>query len=131
MKIDDRFIETVYELTMMIPKGQVATYGQIATYVVSPRYARHVGRALKELPTKRAKEVPWQRVINSSGRISARGEVERPVVQRRLLEKEGVVFDDTDRINLAVFGWTGPPPDWRPPYADPVPTKTRRKAARR
>jgi methylated-DNA-protein-cysteine methyltransferase-like protein len=131
VRIDEDFFEAVYELTKMIPKGQVATYGQIATYVVSPRHARAVGRALKLLSKKRSKEVPWQRVINASGRISIRGEVERPIVQRRLLEKEGIVFDASDKTNLDIFGWAGPPPTWRPPYADPRPAKTKRRAGRR
>lgn len=130
VKIDDRFVEAVYAITAMIPRGQVATYAQIATYVVSPRHARAVGRALKNLDAKRAKIVPWQRVINAAGRISARGEVERPTRQRRLLEAEGVVFDASERVNLAIFGWAGPPATWRPPYADPAPTKSTRRAGR-
>ncbi len=130
VKLDAAFVEAVYTVTKMIPKGQVATYAQIATYVVSPRYARAVGRALKDLGAKRGREVPWQRVINSAGRISARGDVSRPDRQRRLLEKEGIVFSESGRVNLAVFGWAGPPPTWRPPYADPAPAKNRRRAGR-
>lgn len=130
VKLDADFIEAVYAVVAMIPKGQVATYAQVATYVVSPRYARAVGRALKDLGAKRAREVPWQRVINSAGRISARGDVVRPDRQRKLLEKEGVVFSERGRVNLAVFGWAGPPRGWRPPYADPSPAKNRRKAGR-
>jgi len=102
------FAEKVYRLTKQIPKGQVATYGQIATYIYSPRYARAVGTALRNLPRKRSKEVPWHRVINAAGRISARGDVERPSVQERLLRKEGVVFDESGRTNLVIFGWCGP-----------------------
>ena len=113
----------------MIPPGQVATYGQIATYVISPRYARAVGRALKELPKGRTKEVPWQRVINASGRISYRGEVARPALQEKLLRSEGVMFQ-RGRTNLMVFGWAGPPEGWRPPYEDPAPEKKRYVAGR-
>ena len=114
----------------MIPKGQVATYGQIATYVISPRYARAVGRALKLLPPSRGREVPWHRVINAAGRVSARGEVARPVRQERLLRAEGIVFDRSGRTNLAVFGWAGPPSGFRPSFAEPHPERTRRRAAR-
>jgi methylated-DNA-protein-cysteine methyltransferase related protein len=106
--IPSDFAEAVYRITKMIPRGQVATYGQIATYVVSPRYARAVGTALRNLPRSRAKEVPWQRVINAGGRISARGDVERPTVQERLLKKEGIVFDRSGKTNLVIFGWAGP-----------------------
>lgn len=114
----DAFREAVYQVTRMIPEGQVATYAQVATYVVSPRYARAIGNALKNLPPERHDEVPWQRVINSSGRISARGETHRPIRQERLLEREGVVFEN-GKVNLAVFGWQGPPAGWVPPFADP------------
>jgi methylated-DNA-protein-cysteine methyltransferase related protein len=113
-RLSDEFFEAVYRVTKLIPKGQVATYGQIATYVISPRYARAVGSALKHLPRKRSKEVPWQRVINASGRISARGEVHRPLLQEKLLKKEGVVFDRSGRTNLAIFQWAGPGEDWEP-----------------
>ena len=113
-KFSEEFCEAVYAVTKLIPRGQVATYGQIATYVISPRHARAVGRALKVLPRKRSKEVPWQRVINSSGRVSARGDVERPIVQERLLKQEGIVFDRSGRTNLAIFQWVGPGEGWEP-----------------
>jgi methylated-DNA-protein-cysteine methyltransferase-like protein len=108
MKPPKDFSEEVYRITKMIPRGQVATYGQIATYVASPRFARAVGTALRNLPRSRTKEVPWQRVINAQGRISARGDVHRPTVQERLLKREGVVFDRSGRTNLAIFQWSGP-----------------------
>lgn len=129
--LDDAFMEAVYAVTKMIPKGQVASYGQVATYVVSPRYARAVGRALKLLPQDRHAEVPWQRVINASGRVSPRGDPHRPVVQERLLIDEGVVFDGTGKTNLAVFGWTGPGEGWTPPYDEPKPERARRRVGRR
>lgn len=115
-KLSEEFFEAVYEVTKMVPAGQVATYAQIATYVISPRYARAVGTALKNLPKSRTKEVPWQRVINASGRVSARGEVRRPILQERLLKKEGIVFDASGRTNLAIFQWAGPGDDWEPPF---------------
>jgi methylated-DNA-protein-cysteine methyltransferase-like protein len=116
------FAEEVYRLTKLIPRGQVATYGQIATYVHSPRWARAVGTALRNLPRKRSKEVPWHRVINASGRVSHRGDVERPSVQLRLLQKEGVVFDKSGKTSLEIFGWAGP-------YARPRSPKGRKRIA--
>lgn len=114
-------MEAVYAVVCLIPRGQVASYGQVATYVVSPRHARAVGAALRHLPPDRHREVPWQRVINANGRVSHRGDVERPVAQTRLLEAEGVQFDEGGRVNLAVFGWRGPPADWQPPFPYPFP----------
>lgn len=122
-RISEEFKEAVYTVTKMIPRGRVATYGQVATYVISPRYARHVGWALHVLPESRQTEVPWQRVINASGRISARGEVQRPIVQERLLKQEGIVFSDSGKTDLMMFGWVGPPRDWVPPFPDPNPAK--------
>lgn len=127
--ISEQFMEAVYTVTKMVPKGQVATYGQIATYVVSPRYARAVGRALKLLPPAR-KDVPWQRVINAAGRISARGEVGRPILQEKLLKREGIVFEPSGRVNLAIFGWAGPPEGWIPPFDEPAPERARRRVGR-
>ena len=103
----------------MSPAGQVASYGQVATYVISPRYARAVGRALRELPHDR-QDVPWHRVINAAGRISARGEVRRPIEQRKRLEREKIVFRE-DKVDFRVFRWRGPPEDWEPPYEEPLP----------
>jgi len=79
------------------------TYGQIATILGHPRAARAVGYAMRA--SGRLKDVPWQRVINSKGRISAKTEVERPMLQRMLLEAEGVVFDETETCDLKVYLW--------------------------
>ena len=118
----------VYSVVKLVPKGQVATYSQVATYVVSPRHGRAVGSALRHLPLQLTKEVPWHRVINAGGRISHRGDLERPRLQREKLLQEGVVIDSRERIDLLIFGWSGPPEDWCPsfPYPFPVKTKTER-----
>jgi len=83
------------------------TYGQIATILGCPRAARAVGYAMRA--SGRLGDVPWQRVINAQGRISARTEVERPLIQRMLLEAEGVAFDETGACDLRVHRWE--PPD--------------------
>jgi methylated-DNA-protein-cysteine methyltransferase-like protein len=123
-QLTEEFMETVYAVTMMVPAGQVASYGQIATYVISPRYARAVGRALKLLPRDRT-DVPWQRIINAAGHISGRGEVQRADLQQRLLKKEGIIFEPSGRVNLRVFGWTGPGKSWVIPFDEPAPDKAR------
>ena len=81
--------DRICSVVAMIPKGQVATYGQIAALAGMPRHARLVGRTLRELP--KGSRLPWFRVVNASLRISTRvGGSEN--VQRRRLEAEGVEF---------------------------------------
>src|SRR6185312_7602753 len=89
--------ERIYEAVGRVPRGRVATYGDIAA-VVGDCDARTVGYALNDLPKGRHAEVPWQRIINSQGGISTRSDA-----QRRLLEEEGVVFDARGRVPLARF----------------------------
>lgn len=86
-----------------IPKGSVASYGQVAREAGLPRHARLVGRVLRELPS--STKLAWHRVVNSAGRISARAEGSPSVEQRRRLEREGVRFEASGRIDLARFGW--------------------------
>jgi methylated-DNA-protein-cysteine methyltransferase-like protein len=82
------------------------TYGQIAAILGLPRAARAVGYAMRASINR--KGVPWQRVINHRGGISARGEVERPALQRALLEREGVRFDQSERCDLQQYRWEPP-----------------------
>jgi methylated-DNA-protein-cysteine methyltransferase-like protein len=80
------FHAAVYGLVGRIPKGQVATYGQIAALLGYPRAARAVGQAMKHVPA----HLPWHRVVNAQGRISRRGNVGSMLTQRLRLEQEGV-----------------------------------------
>lgn len=91
------FHHRVYAVVRTVPRGAVTTYGDVATLLGSPRVARHVGFALAALDDP---SVPWHRVINSRGRISFKGDVARGRVQRALLEQEGVVFDEHDKVDL-------------------------------
>jgi methylated-DNA-protein-cysteine methyltransferase-like protein len=97
------FYDAVYTLVRDIPPGRVMTYGQIATILGAPRAARAVGYALRALGP--GTDVPWQRVINSKGGISARGDVERPTLQYELLEEEGVPFGADGTCDLARHRW--------------------------
>jgi methylated-DNA-protein-cysteine methyltransferase-like protein len=99
----ESFFEDVYRIVSMIPPGRVATYGQIAAYLGSPRAARTVGWALGSLPAGR--DVPWHRVINSQGLISGPRNTCRANEQRALLEEEGVAFDEAGRVDLGRYGW--------------------------
>lgn len=107
------FFQRVYQVVRMIPRGKVATYGQIAAMVSHPldvarggaRAARTVGWALHALPA--GSDVPWQRVINAQGRISLAGEEHDSLLQRELLEEEGIPFDSEGRVDLSRFQWEG------------------------
>ncbi len=107
------FYEAVYRVVRKVPKGRVMTYGQIATILGAPRAARAVGYAMRAAPDR----IPWQRVINRKGQISARSEVERPILQKMLLESEGVHFDATGTCDLERLRWEPRDPD-RYFYAD-------------
>ncbi len=101
------FYEAVHRVVRKIPKGRVMTYGQIATILGAPRAARAVGYAMRACPD----EIPWQRVINRKGQISARSQVERPIIQKMLLESEGVRFDDSGTCDLERLRWEPRNPD--------------------
>lgn len=104
-KMANDFFDLVYRVVRLVPPGKVATYGQIARLLGSPRAARTVGWALHSLPEE--SDVPWQRVINAKGTISLDARRSGGAIQRDLLEAEGVVFDAHDRIDLKVYGWAG------------------------
>jgi methylated-DNA-protein-cysteine methyltransferase related protein len=92
----------IYAAVRRIPKGRVATYGQIAALAGLPRQARQVGYALAAL---RGLNVPWHRVINARGEISPRSNPGPEQLQRVLLEREGVRFDAHGRVALAQHRW--------------------------
>lgn len=96
------FYEAVYRLVRKIPRGRVMTYGQIAVILGHPRAARAVGYALR---ASGGKNVPWQRVINARGRISDRTPVEGPLIQKVLLQAEGVQFNAGDACDLNRYRW--------------------------
>ena len=102
--------ERIYAVVQQIPAGKVSTYGQVSEIVGRGCTARVVGYAMSALKVNEAK-TPWQRVINSKGEISQREEP-GPTIQRALLEKEGITFDDKDRIDFNEYGWQGPPWPW-------------------
>ena len=99
MKVSYEFI---YTLIRQIPRGRVATYGQIAEIAGLAGQARRVGYALSALSPDTV--VPWHRVLNAKGEISLRSG-SGDSLQRRLLEQEGVVFDSNDRVSLSRYQW--------------------------
>lgn len=105
MLISDTY-RKIYRSVRRIPRGRVATYGQIARVAGFPGQPRLVGYALHSLPEHIRPPVPWQRVINAQGRISL-GAFDGGELQRSLLEAEGVRFDARGRVDLKRFGWPG------------------------
>ena len=99
--------ERIYRVVAKIPKGKVATYGQIAELAGLPRAARQVGYALAALHDH-SKNVPWHRVINAQGMISLRGgELGFEGLQQAMLANEGVRFDAAGRVALGKYRWNG------------------------
>lgn len=107
----------VWEIVRQIPAGKVSTYGKIAALIPPPPNmslrdyqawgARWVGGAMATCPG----DVPWQRVINSQGKISLRKGA-GSLIQRQLLEAEGVTFDQREKVDLSRYSWEGPPATW-------------------
>jgi methylated-DNA-protein-cysteine methyltransferase-like protein len=100
MKAQASFFSRVYTLVRQIPRGHVATYGQIARALGAPHAARTVGWAMHACPDN----VPWHRVVNARGEISL-----RPTAgyheQRARLIAEGVRFNRAGKIDLQKYGW--------------------------
>lgn len=95
---------TICAVIRRIPKGWVATYGQVAALAGLPRRARLVGHVLQHLDP--ASDIPWHRVVNAKGEVSySLSRNGGDVLQQRLLEKEGVQFDDKGRFDLERFRW--------------------------
>ncbi len=112
MKNASSTYRAIYRTVKRIPKGNIATYGQVASLAGIPGAARQVGYALHAL--KEGSSVPWHRVVNARGAISKRSSGwGAEVDQRLLLEAEGVKFDVAGHIRLARFQWrtTACPPE--------------------
>ena len=95
--------ERIYATVKRIPRRRVATYGQVAACAGIGGQPRQVGYALSALP--KSVSIPWHRVINAKGQISQRARRDWEMVQRVLLEQEGIEFDVDGRVSLARFQW--------------------------
>lgn len=100
--MEKKIFHQIREIVVQIPEGRVATYGQVAR-VTGRCTARVVGYAMASLPD--ISPVPWHRVINAHGRISPRGIGFGGMLQKQMLEDEGIEFDSYGRIDLDVYGW--------------------------
>lgn len=93
----------IYEVVCKIPKGKVATYGQVAALAGNPRWARVVGYALHNNPAPEI--IPCHRVVNREGRVAESFVFGGGNAQRKLLENEGVKFEKDGSINLSKYAW--------------------------
>ena len=93
----------IYRVVRRIPRGRIATYGQVAGLAGLGGHARQVGYAMHAIPDDA--NVPWQRVINAKGEVSPRSEPGPERLQRSMLEEEGLVFDANGRIDLGRYQW--------------------------
>ncbi len=94
--------EIIWDTVRLIPKGKVASYGQVAVEAGLPGQARLVGYALHATPPLSG--IPWHRVINAQGKISFPVGSPSYRRQRQLLRREGIVIDG-GAIDLKRFGW--------------------------
>ena len=93
--------EKIYEVVKSIPKGKVATYGQVALLAGNLRWARVVGYALHVNPEPGI--IPCHRVVNREGKVAPSFAFGGEGVQRQLLESEGIVFESDGRIDLGKY----------------------------
>lgn len=100
---DMTVFESIYEIVQKIPKGRVATYGQVASLAGNPRWARVVGYALHVNPLPSV--IPCYRVVNREGKVAASFAFGGGDVQRQLLESEGIIFEKDGTIDLKKYGW--------------------------
>lgn len=117
--LDELFVR-MHAVIRSIPRGSVATYGQIAELAGAPGRARVAAAALKT-----GAKLPWQRVIGKASGMRGRIAIRDPVgaaVQRQLLADEGVITTDNGLIKLDVYGWV-------PPTAAPKKRKPRLSGA--
>lgn len=101
--MSNSFFDKVYKTVKQIPKGKVATYGQIARMCGNARMSRQVGWALHVNPEPYT--IPCHRVVNREGRLSPAFAFGGENVQRQLLEAEGVTFTDDNHVDIANHIW--------------------------
>jgi methylated-DNA-protein-cysteine methyltransferase related protein len=107
MRDDPGYRELAYRLVLRIPPGRVMSYGLVAR-VLGPGYdARAIGNIMHATPDD-GRSIPWHRVINSLGKCSTAGLTLPPDLQQRLLEAEGIVFNDQGRCDLRKYVWMPP-----------------------
>ena len=102
VRMNKGFHQKVKDIIKKVPEGKVASYGQIAVLAGNHRAARQVAWVLHS--SSRKDKLPWHRVVNSEGRISLRPNYGYEI-QKELLKKEGIKFDENDRIDFKNYLW--------------------------
>ena len=105
MRNTNNFYNNVYNTVKKIPKGKVATYGQIAALCGAPKASRVVGSALHHNPE--LVKTPCHRVVNRFGGLAPAFAFGGKDVQRMLLESEGVKVNEDDSVDLSEYLWDG------------------------
>ena len=101
MNQDPDINHRIWQVVALVPRGKVATYGDVARMAGLPGAARRVGAALRALPQDT--RIPWHRIINAQGRISLPEGSASQYTQRERLEAEGITFSRSGRIDLSRF----------------------------
>ena len=102
--VGDEATAAICSVIRRIPRGWVATYGQVAAMAGLPRRARLVGHVLQRLDP--ATDIPWHRVVNAKGEVTySPSRNGGDAIQRRLLQEEGVEFDNNQRLDLERCRW--------------------------
>lgn len=94
--------QRIWQTVLAIPEGKVASYGQIADLAGLPGRARMVGKALGRAPD--SLQLPWFRVVRSSGEIAFPRDSDAARRQTRLLEQDEVPVKN-NRVRLKEYGW--------------------------
>ncbi len=98
------FKEKIYKITAKIPKGKVATYGQLAKMAGNSKAARAVGACMRI--NKDTEAVPCHRVVASNGDLTGYAFGKGVATKKEKLLKEGVMFKG-NRVDLSTSGWNG------------------------
>lgn len=107
------FAERVFSVVVKIPRGKVASYGQIGRIIGAPRSARYVGYALRANPSPGLEpgDIPCHRVVFKDGSLAKGFAFGGPGEQRRMLEAEGITFSEEGRVRMEEHLWDGNPAD--------------------
>ena len=118
------FSDRVFAVVKQIPRGKVATYGQIARIIGAPRSARYVGFALRANPNPGTdlSSIPCHRVVFKDGRMATGFAFGGPGIQQAMLQEEGLQFDDEGKVIMSEYLWDGHPSD--PPQSSSNPSQS-------
>lgn len=117
---EPRYRELAYQLVLRIPRGRVMSYGSVARVLGAGYDARAIGNIMHATPDD-GRNIPWHRVINSQGGCSTAGLTTPPDLQQRLLEAEGIVFNEKGRCEIKQYLWY--PPEYEEEAKAPDPNQ--------